>query len=119
MEAGLEHLSWAGGTLRHVDLLLIVALPQAKSLVTARRTVALARQLGIPRLALVGSRVESDADRERLTGFATEQGIEVAGFIPLDEAVVEADKANACVFDTAPEGPAVLAICRLGAALVA
>ena len=48
MEAGLEHLSWAGGTLRHVDLLLIVAQPQVKSLLTAARTVRLARQLGIP-----------------------------------------------------------------------
>jgi CO dehydrogenase maturation factor len=114
MEAGLEHLSWAGGTLRHVDLLLVVALPQAKSLITARRTVALARQLGIPRLALVGSRVESEADRQRLAGFATEQGIEVAGSIPLDVVVVEADKAGACVLDTAPHSPAVTTIGSLG-----
>ncbi len=119
MEAGLEHLSWAGGTLRHVDLLLIVALPQAKSLITARRTVALARQLGISRLALVGSRVESDADCRRLADFAADEGIEVAAHIPLDEAVVDADKASACVFDTAPDGPAVAAIRRLAADLVA
>jgi CO dehydrogenase nickel-insertion accessory protein CooC1 len=43
MEAGLEHLPWAGGTLRHVDLLAIVALPQVKSLMTAARTIRLAR----------------------------------------------------------------------------
>ncbi|MGH9182452.1 MAG: hypothetical protein ACRDZ9_01280 [Acidimicrobiales bacterium] len=119
MEAGLEHLSWAGGTLRHVDLLLILALPQAKSLLTARRTVSLARQLGIPRLALVGSRVESEADRQRLADFAAEQGIQVVAHIPLDEAVVEADKTSACVLDTAPKGPAVSAIQRLAVCLVA
>lgn len=118
-EAGLEHLSWAGGTLRHVDLLLIVAMPQAKSLITARRTIALARQLGIPRLALVGSRIESDADRRRLADVAAEEGIEVAAHIPLDEAVVDADKANACVLDTAPDGPAVAAMLRLATGLVA
>lgn len=119
MEAGLEHLSWAGGTLRHVDLLLIVALPQTKSLLTARRTVALARQLGIPRISLVGSRVESGADRRRLVDFAAEQRIEVAAHVPLDQAVVDADKANACVLDTAPEGPAVRAIQVLAFSLVA
>ncbi len=119
MEAGLEHLSWAGGTLRHVDLLLIVALPQTKSLLTARRTVALARQLGIPRISLVGSRVESGADRRRLVDFAAEQRIEAAAHVPLDQAVVDADKANACVLDTAPEGPAVRAIRALASCLVA
>ncbi len=42
MEAGLEHLSWAGGTLRHVDMLLIVVQPTMKVLLTAARTHKLA-----------------------------------------------------------------------------
>lgn len=119
MEAGLEHLSWAGGTLRHVDRLLIVAVPQTKSLLTARRTVVLARQLGIPQLSLVGSLVESDADRRRLGDFAGEEGIDVAAHIPFDDAVVDADKIGACLLDVAPDGPAVTAIRRLAADLLA
>jgi CO dehydrogenase maturation factor len=110
MEAGLEHLSWAGGTLRHVDLLLIVAQPQVKSLMTAARTVRLALQLGIPRLGLVGSRSERPGDEERLASFAAEHDIELLVVIPRDEAVVEADRRGACVLDTSPDAAALLAI---------
>lgn len=113
MEAGIEHLSWAGGTLRHVDLLLIVAMPQVKSLMTAARTVRLARQLGIPRLGLVGSRAERPDDEERLAAFAGEHGIELLAVTPRDDAVVAADRQGACVLDTAPSSPAVSAITAL------
>ncbi len=110
MEAGLEHLSWAGGTLRHVDLLLIVAQPQVKSLMTAARTVRLSRQLGIPRLGLIGSRSERPDDEERLAAFAAEHDVELLAVIPRDPAVVEADRQGACVLDSAPTSPAVFAI---------
>ncbi len=110
MEAGIEHLSWAGGTLRYVDLLLIVAMPQVKSLMTAARTVRLARQLGIPRLGLVGSRSERPDDEERLAAFAAEHDLDLMAVIPRDEAVVTADRLGACVLDTAPESEAVAAI---------
>ena len=113
MEAGLEHLSWAGGTLRHVDLLLVVAEPQAKSLLTAKRTIALARQLGIPRLDLVGSRVERPGDQERLEAFAAEHDVDLVAVIPRDDAVVDADKVGACVLDIRPDSAAVAAITRL------
>ncbi|MDQ3305168.1 MAG: hypothetical protein M3535_04175 [Actinomycetota bacterium] len=113
MEAGLEHLSWAGGTLRHVDLLLIVAQPQVKSLLTAKRTFRLARQLGIPRLGLVGSRSERPGDDERLAAFAAEHDVDLLSVIPRDDAVIEADRAGACVLDLHPKAPAVLAITGL------
>ncbi|HWH33983.1 MAG TPA: hypothetical protein VNT56_01540 [Acidimicrobiales bacterium] len=117
MEAGLEHLSWAGGTLRHVDLLLIVAQPQVKSLMTAARTARLARHLGIPRLGLVGNRADGAADTGRLGAFATEHGIDLLAVVPRDEAVVEADRLGACVLDTQPASPAVGAITALGVAI--
>ncbi len=113
MEAGLEHLSWAGGTLRHVDLLLIVAMPQVKSLMTAGRTVRLARQLGIPRLGLVGSRAERPDDEERLAAFAAEHDLDLLAVIPRDDAVVAADRLGVCVLDTTPSSPAVTAITAL------
>ena len=46
MEAGLEHLSRSGGTLRFVDHLLVVVEPYAKAIETARRTVRLAQGTG-------------------------------------------------------------------------
>ena len=117
MEAGLEHLSWAGGTLRHVDVLLVVAEPQAKSLITAKRTIALARQLGIPRVCLIGSRAERPGDEERLEDFARQHDVEMLAVIPRDEAVVDADRVGACVLDTEPDSSAVAAIQRLAVVL--
>lgn len=117
MEAGLEHLSWAGGTLRYVDLLLVVLQPTAKVLMTAARTSQLADQLGIREVAFVGTKA-AEADRARLAAFALERGGELLALVPDDEAVRQADRVAACVLDTAPRSPAVQAIEGLAGALV-
>ena len=113
MEAGLEHLSWAGGTLRYVDLLLVVLQPTAKVMMTADRTHKLAIELGIERIAFLGNRATGPADVERMEAFAAERGCELLVAIPEDEAVPAADRASSCVLDTAPDSEAVKAIVRL------
>jgi len=113
MEAGLEHLSWAGGTLRYVDLLLVVVQPTAKVMMTADRTLGLARQLGIPRIAFVGNRSLGPADVERMEAFAAQRGCQLLGTVPEDLAVPAADRRASCVLDTAPDSEAVRAIGRL------
>ena len=113
MEAGLEHLSWAGGTLRYVDLLLVVVQPTAKVMMTADRTHKLAIELGIERIAFLGNRATGPADVERMEAFAAERGCELLVAIPEDEAVPAADRASRCVLDTAPDSEAVKAIVRL------
>ena len=112
MEAGLEHLSWAGGTLRHVDVLLVVVQPTAKTMMTADRTYRLAVQLGIRTVAFVASRT-SGTDVDRLAAFAAERGCELYAVVPDDDAVRAADRAARCLLDTAPESPAVAAIAGL------
>jgi CO dehydrogenase nickel-insertion accessory protein CooC1 len=112
MEAGLEHLSWAGGTLRYVDVLLIVAEPQSKVLLTARRAHRLAHQLGIERVAFVGNRVR-EGEEARVREFAASLDSDVLAVIPEDPAVRAADRLGRCPLDTAPDSPAVLAIQRL------
>jgi CO dehydrogenase nickel-insertion accessory protein CooC1 len=113
MEAGLEHLSWAGGTLRYVDLLLVVVQPTSKVMMTADRTHKLALELGIPRVAFVGNRAMGPEDVERMEAFAAERGCELLVAIPEDPAVPAADRAASCVLDTAPDSDAVVAIGRL------
>ncbi|HET7489965.1 MAG TPA: hypothetical protein VFJ85_18715 [Acidimicrobiales bacterium] len=112
MEAGLEHLSWAGGTLRHVDALLLVAEPQSKVLLTARRAYRLAGELGIERVAFVGNRV-NPGEEARLESFAAELGAELLAAVPEDPAVIAADRAGRCLLDHDPASPAVRAIERL------
>ena len=113
MEAGLEHLSWAGGTLRYVDLLLVVVQPTAKVMMTADRTHKLALELGIERIAFLGNRATGPADVERMEAFAAERDCELLVAIPEDPAVPAADRASRCVLDTAPDSEAVKAIGRL------
>ena len=113
MEAGLEHLSWAGGTLRYVDLLLVVVQPTAKVMMTADRTHKLALELGIPRIAFIGNRATSEDDVARMEAFAAERDCELLIAIPDDPAVPAADRAASCVLDTAPDSAAVRAIVRL------
>jgi len=113
MEAGLEHLSWAGGTLRYVDLLLVVVQPTSKVMMTADRTHKLALELGIERIAFLGNRATSPADVERMEAFAAERDCELLVAIPEDPAVPAADRASMCVLDSAPDSEAVKAIGRL------
>jgi len=112
MEAGLEHLSWAGGTLRSADLLLVVVDVTIKVLLTAARTTALARQLGIPEVAFVGNRVRP-GDEVRLQEFAAAQGGVLLGALPDDDAVVAADRVGTSLLEHAPSAPSVTALDRL------
>ena len=113
LEARLEHLSWAGGTLRYVDMLMVVVQPTAKVMMTAARTHKLALELGIERIGFIGNRATGPADVERMEAFAAERGCELLVAIPEDGAVPEADKASMCVLDTAPDSEAVQAVGRL------
>jgi CO dehydrogenase nickel-insertion accessory protein CooC1 len=116
MEAGLEHLSWAGGTLRYVDLLLVVVEAQVKVLLTAERTIALARQLGISTIALVGNRVRP-GDEPLLEAFAADHGCELLAVVPADDTIISADQRGVCPLDLAPDSAAVAAITDLAGVL--
>jgi len=93
MEAGLEHLSRAGGTLAYADVLLMVMEPTHKSIMTAARTVPLAEELGIPRVYGVGNKAKP-ADEELFTKLTAEYGVPLAGVVPFNVAVPRADRAG-------------------------
>lgn len=104
MEAGLEHLSRAGGTLAYADVILVVMEPSRKSLITAARTMGLAAELGIPRVYGVGNKAQPPDDVEFFHTAAAEHGITLAGVLPHDRAVTEADRAGTAVDADSPEG---------------
>lgn len=94
MEAGLEHLSRSGGTLAYADVLLVVMEPSRKSIVTAQRTVQLADELGIPHTYGIGNKARLPDDEEFFRAAAAEHGVQLAGVIPHDDTVVEADRSG-------------------------
>jgi len=92
MEAGLEHLSRSGGTLAYADVMLMVMEPTRKSIMTASRTIELARELGIPRIAGVGNKAKLPQDAEFYEKVAAEFEVPLAAIVPWDGDVPLADR---------------------------
>ncbi|MEJ7764795.1 MAG: hypothetical protein WKF86_04820 [Acidimicrobiales bacterium] len=95
-----------------------MAEPQAKSLLTASRTIDLARQLGIRRIELVGNRAQ-DGDTETLHDFARRHQVNLAAVVPEDQAVIQADRDGVCILDRDPQAQAVQAIETLASTVTA
>lgn len=99
MEAGVEHLGRA--TARAVDKLIIVVEPGRTSVETAHRINKLAGEIGLQNIAIVANKVRSQSDKKFLTSSLS--GFEFLGFIPYDQAVVEADINNRPVLDASQQ----------------
>ena len=110
-EASPEHL--ARGTARYADTMLTVVEPYYKSLETGRRMAVLAKDLGIERVALVANKIRDERDLAAVQEFAQANGLEIAGVIPFDEEMPEAERAGIAPLDHAPKAAAVTAIGEL------
>ena len=95
MEAGIEHLT--RGTAKAVDGLIIMVEPGRRSIETARRIHELAKDIGLENTAVVANKVRNQAEKEFLVDNLPD--LEFLGFIPYDEALVDADIANRPVHD--------------------
>ena len=96
MEAGIEHLG--RGTAGVVDKLIVVVEPGRRSIETAVNIKKLAEEIGLRDVAVVGNKVRDESDREFI--ISSLPGFEILGFIPYDQAVVNADLANLSVLDS-------------------
>jgi CO dehydrogenase maturation factor len=94
MEAGLEHLSRSGCTLAYADILLVVMEPTSKSVITASRTVALAAELGLSAVYVVGNKARTPEDVEFFRTICDAEGLILAGIVPYDADVVAAERAG-------------------------
>ncbi|MGH3851103.1 MAG: hypothetical protein ACRDRT_15655, partial [Pseudonocardiaceae bacterium] len=92
MEAGLEHLSRSGGTLAYADVLLVIMEPSRKSILTAGRTIVLAEELGLTRVFGVGNKARLPEDAEFFATVCGEYNVPLAGIIPVDADVIDADR---------------------------
>lgn len=117
LEAGLEHLS--RGTARHVETLLIVGEPYFKSLETASRSFALAKDLGIAHVRMVANKVRNARDEDTVREFAARHALPLAAIVPYDEAVVVADERGVALIEHEPSAPSVGMIRRLADELLA
>ncbi len=98
MDAGLEHLG--RGTAQAVDAFIIVVEPGRRSFQTAEAVKKLAEDLGVGRSYVVGSKTQSDADRQFIVDNLP--GFEILGFINHDPEIARADRLGLGIFQAAP-----------------
>jgi len=89
MEAGVEHMG--RGTAKHVDVMLIVADANMKSLEIAKRIYELASNAGIRQIFLVGNKIMNENQKAAITEFAEENSLAVLEFVPFDQQVPETE----------------------------
>ena len=87
MEAGIEHLGRA--TAQAVNKLLVVVEPGRRSIDTAGHIKKLASEIGLKNIALIGNKIRKDQDEEFLKQHLPD--FEFLGFLPYDDALIEAD----------------------------
>jgi CO dehydrogenase maturation factor len=98
MEAGIEHLT--RGTARGVDRLIIVVEPGRRSIETAQRIFELAGDLKMKNISVVGNKIH-DVDQRQFIQSSL-PGVDFLGFIPYDDAVIDADLANRSITSSRP-----------------
>ena len=104
MEAGIEHLSRAGGTLANADVLILMMEPSRKAVITAQRTIGLAKELGIARWVGVGNKVDTDEARQAIKELCADHDVPLDVIIPSTTDIVAADRRGEPLDrDVAPE----------------
>ncbi len=92
--AGVEHLG--RGTAEAVDVMLEVAEPTHRSMRTVAQIRALAADIGIERLLLVGNKTGSEADRRFFS--ENSPGIPLIGCLDASPAAVAADRSGQVLY---------------------
>ena len=95
MEAGIEHLG--RGTVRCVDRLLIVVDPGRRGVETARRIRSLAADIGLRQISVIGNKIRTPQDENYLRQALPD--MDLAGFLPYDEQVCEAERSGMAPWD--------------------
>ena len=95
MEAGIEHLG--RGTAQAVDKLIIVVEPGRRSIETAGHIKQLASEIHLHNIAVVGNKIRGQKDEDFLRKHLA--GFEFIGFLPYDDALIEADLDGLSPFD--------------------
>ena len=95
MEAGIEHLGRA--TAKAVDKLIVVVEPGRRSIDTAEHIRQLAGEIGLDAVGVVGNKIRSLKDQDFLQNHLSD--FEFIGFLPYDDALIEADLAGISPYD--------------------
>ncbi len=99
MVAGLEHLG--RGTAAAVDAMYIVVEPGQRSIGVAEDIARMAKELNIPSVWVVANKVRAEEDLDFIRKHIGD--VPLAGWLPRDDRVVEADQLSAAVYDASSD----------------
>jgi CO dehydrogenase maturation factor len=105
MEAGIEHLG--RGTARAVDRLIVVVEPGRRSIETAGHIRHLAGEIGLDNIAVVGNKIRGPKDEDYLRKHLAD--FNFFGFLPYEDALIEADLDGQAPFEVESGARAVVA----------
>jgi CO dehydrogenase maturation factor len=90
MEAGIEHLG--RGTVKVMDILLIILEPGLRSIKVAHQIKKLGEELGIKRFSAILNKVQNTKkDKEKVEKRLVELDIQLIGCLPFNKGLVEGD----------------------------
>jgi len=98
MDAGVENLG--RGTAKSVNAFIIVVEPGQRSFQTARAIRDLAKDLGVKKCYIVGSKTHDNDERKFIIDNLPD--FDILGFINYHPEIVKADRLGKSVFETAP-----------------
>ncbi len=99
MVAGAEHLG--RGTAQAVDAMVIVVERGSRSLKTARTILAMAADLGITNMWIVGNKIRNPEDQDFIANALPQ--VKIAGWLPFSNRVIDAERSGLSVYDADPE----------------
>jgi len=94
MEAGIEHLG--RGTVKAIDLLIIVVEASQRSIETAGKINKLAHDIGIKKIGIIGNKIQQAYEKKFI--LENLKDFDILGFISYDHKIKESDLENtSCV----------------------
>jgi len=115
-EAGLEHLSRA--TPRHADRVVVVLEPYYRALEVGARAAELATELGVPEVVAVANKIRTSADEGVVQEFCQRKRMRLAGVLPYDDSVLDAERAGRALADYSPQSAFLREVDTLAGVLV-
>lgn len=98
MAAGTEHLG--RGTAQAVDALVIVVERGSRSLKTAHTILAMAADLGITNIWIVGNKIRNAEDQAFIEAALPQ--MKIAGWLPFSNRVIDAERSGLAAYDADP-----------------
>lgn len=119
IDMGASPEPFARGTVRSVDRMVMVAEPYFKALEAAARYAALARDLGIASVGVIGNKARDTGQTQAIMDLCSSRDLTLWGILPHDDIFARADLEGVSPFDLADNTPGLEELAQIADRLFA